>query len=204
MKSIRIIHTADVHLGCKFPEYNNNSSLYDTEKREEELKETFHKIITMCVKNDADVLLIAGDLFDSSMPDMELISFVAKEFNRIPEVSVFIAPGNHDYYVPGAFYDFLLKNCKNLYVFKEKTDYMELEIRDCVVRVYGGAFTTPEENTCMIDADLIRNATGDADINIGVFHGTVDGGNSYPAYNPIPKSLIGETGLDYMALGHIR
>ena len=53
MSSYKFIHTADIHLK------NINDDVY----------ETFVKIISMAKKDNIDFLLIAGDLFDTAHPD---------------------------------------------------------------------------------------------------------------------------------------
>ena len=62
---MKIIHTADIHLGSKM------DSRYPRElvqKRKEELKNTFLRMVEYAQKNEVKVILLCGDLFDSDTP----------------------------------------------------------------------------------------------------------------------------------------
>ena len=55
---LKFIHIADVHWGAK-PEKNRSFGMI----RENEIKETFQKVIEYANQHQTDVLLIAGDFF---------------------------------------------------------------------------------------------------------------------------------------------
>jgi DNA repair exonuclease SbcCD nuclease subunit len=58
---IKILHTADVHLGREFPLLREKG----TEHRNQLLK-TFERIIDLAINEKVSLLLIAGDLFDTN------------------------------------------------------------------------------------------------------------------------------------------
>ena len=89
----KIIHTADVHLDAPF-------SLLDVQKaqmRKNELRETFASIVLLAKSEKADLVLIAGDLFDSGFVTKETMALLVSLFSSAPECRFVIAPGNHDY-----------------------------------------------------------------------------------------------------------
>ncbi|MDR1096877.1 MAG: exonuclease SbcCD subunit D C-terminal domain-containing protein [Tannerella sp.] len=87
---MKIIHTADWHLGQNFYEYDR--------KAEHACFLTWLK--KTVAENRADVLLIAGDVFDSPNPSAEsqkmYFSFLREITNENPDLQIVIIAGNHD------------------------------------------------------------------------------------------------------------
>ena len=87
---MKIIHTADWHIGQNFYEYDR--------KAEHLLFLTWLKKITGKLR--IDVLLIAGDIFDSPNPSAEsqktYYTFLREITNENPQLQVIIIAGNHD------------------------------------------------------------------------------------------------------------
>lgn len=182
MNSIKVLHTGDVHLGYDFGSaYDVNESFVSNgihgsaNNRVQEIKDTFRKIIDICRDEKADIMLIAGDLFDNENPSGELVTWVAEEFNRISEVMIMISPGNHDYYIPGGCYDKINTLCENVFIFDGEMDFYEFNIRNMVIRIYGAAFT---DKVCMDTHMKQRIMPRDMGVNLGVFHGTIEGTES--------------------------
>ena len=200
MKNIKILHTADLHLGYKFADEEIKTKDNDKTPRSMELNETFHDIINLAIKEKVEILLIAGDMFEDENPGKKLVNFVIKEFRRIPEIDIFIAPGNHDYYSEDCFYDDIINSCENVYVFDGEMDYFEMEYDEGLVRVFGAGFEDARMNDSLFRPKVVRRNLQEDIVGIGVIHGTV--GNR-EGYNPIKLKDIEASGLDYLALGHI-
>ena len=87
---MKIIHTADWHIGQNFYEYDRRAEHLGFF---EWLKATLKKL-------DTDVLLIAGDIFDSPNPSAEsqkiYYSFLRSITNENPRLQIIIIAGNHD------------------------------------------------------------------------------------------------------------
>ena len=64
---MKFIHIADVHWGAR-PEREKKFGRI----REQEIKETFQRVIDHANKQQVDLLLIAGDLFDQPPTQQEL------------------------------------------------------------------------------------------------------------------------------------
>ncbi|MBP5159895.1 MAG: metallophosphoesterase, partial [Lachnospiraceae bacterium] len=58
MRDIRFVHTADVHLGM-----SPDKGCPWENKRRQDIWDTFGRIIDLCNSEEADLLLISGDLF---------------------------------------------------------------------------------------------------------------------------------------------
>ena len=181
MNSVKIVHTGDMHLGS--PVLNMGGKCRE---RSAELNETFANIISLVKSENADILLIAGDLFDSPEPDAELMDFVANQLSRIPDTSVFIVFGNHDFGVKMSF-------PPNVYVFGNSLERVSLESAD----VYGVSFGTEH---CFEPLAKNFKAVDSNRINIMLMHGDIA---LKSAYNPISESDIENSGMDYVALGHV-
>ena len=87
---MKIIHTADWHLG-------NNFHGHD---RTNEHRHFLNWLLHTLDKQQPDALLIAGDVFDSSNPSAAaeelLFDFLLKATTLVPGLQVVITAGNHD------------------------------------------------------------------------------------------------------------
>ena len=81
---IRFIHLADVHLGA-VPDRGCPWS----HEREEEIWETFRRVIASVRRDPVDLLFIAGDLFHRQ-PLLKELKEVNYLFSTIPETRVFL------------------------------------------------------------------------------------------------------------------
>ncbi|MBQ4136607.1 MAG: metallophosphoesterase, partial [Clostridia bacterium] len=89
---IKLIHTADLHLDSPF----SMLDLQKSEIRRQEMRDSFEALINLVYTTRSDMLLIAGDLFESSLVTHETLNMVKNGFARIPDCHIIIAPGNHD------------------------------------------------------------------------------------------------------------
>lgn len=118
---MKFAHLGDCHLGGW---------------RQPELKElnfkSFQYAIAECIKERVDFILIAGDLFDSAYPPIDILKDTFREFRRLKEagIPVFLIAGSHDYSAAGkTFIDVLEKAgfCKNVSIFEERNDKIILQ-----------------------------------------------------------------------------
>jgi DNA repair protein SbcD/Mre11 len=105
---VKFAHLADCHLGGW---------------RQEELQklnfQSFQKILERCIHEQVDFILIAGDLFDSAYPPIEILKDSFAEFKKIHDakIPVYLIAGSHDFSASGkTFLDVLEKAgfCKNI------------------------------------------------------------------------------------------
>ena len=91
---MKFIHIADVHLGAR-PEREQTFGRI----REQEIKETFQRVIDHANKQQVDLLLIAGDLFDQPPTQQELreVDYLLSRLNHTRTVLI---AGNHDHLEP--------------------------------------------------------------------------------------------------------
>jgi len=109
----RFIHTADWQLGKP---YERIDSASDKRSQASQARfEVLEKIQTRIKAHQAQFVLVAGDLFDSTTPTNAIKSKAFDLMGRW-KVPVFIIPGNHDHGGPGSLWedDFLLSEQKRL------------------------------------------------------------------------------------------
>jgi DNA repair exonuclease SbcCD nuclease subunit len=90
---IRLLHTADLHLGATFPELGARAA-----RRQADVIETFERIITLAIKSEVHLLLVAGDLFDSAWPPQDLLGRVEAALRRLHErgIQTVLLPGDRE------------------------------------------------------------------------------------------------------------
>lgn len=191
MKKVKILHCSDLHFDTPFRELNSRIS----ERSKEELLEVFNNIINLTIKENVQVLLIAGDLFDNLMVNKNTLFFIHRVLQKISHVKVFISPGNHDPYNENAFYK-MIDWPENVYIFKGKME--QVEVKELNLILWGCGFNNSYVNETLIDSVKVDKSK----INIMVAHGEIENGNSKNEYNPIYLKDIEASNMDYIALGH--
>ncbi|MBQ8550462.1 MAG: DNA repair exonuclease [Clostridia bacterium] len=179
---LKIVHCADLHIGVRSSLLGANSA-----RRSAEVQNGLLSVTRHCREIGADVLLVAGDLFDIPCPGESETAFVKDCFASIPETQVFIAAGNHDYLTPSSPYTEQWSD--NVHIFN-KAECIELPD----ARIYGIPFCEPYEA-----AFSLPRAARDGKANILLVHGDIFGG----PYNPLTAAALENTGMDYVALGHV-
>ena len=80
MNNVKILHTADIHIGARDAFLGTAA-----ESRRFETLLTFERIVDLAKEKGADILAIAGDLFDSNtLPER----FVDAVFNKIASSNI--------------------------------------------------------------------------------------------------------------------
>ena len=84
--------------------------------REDKLNEltiqVFRDAIDICIKEHVAFILIAGDLFDTALPNIDLIKEVASILEKVKrrDIEVYIIPGSHDFSPSGKTFLDVLEN----------------------------------------------------------------------------------------------
>lgn len=184
------VHTADIHFDTPF---SARFSPKKAELRRKELMQTFREIVTAA--GERDFLFISGDLFDGRFVSAETVAFLKRCFKAISKTKILISAGNHDPLIIGSAYmdeDW----GENVYIFGKDMEYIDFP--ELNTRVHGISFKdTHQEEELFNSVDI-----HDEWCNILVIHGAV-GASDGSRYNPIDKTKIEKSGLDYIALGHI-
>jgi len=191
---MRFAHIADIHLGGW-----KQQPLQDLNFK------CFQKAIDRVIEEKVDFVLIAGDIFDSAYPPIEVLKETFAEFRRLKEANLpcFIIAGSHDYSVSGkTFLDVLEKAgfCKNVTDFEEKEGFIYLNptIHEGIA-IYG----YPGRKSGLEIPDLRKIKLHDAPgmFKMLMLHTTID-----KAKGSLPIDAIEVEKLpfaDYYPLGHL-
>ncbi len=177
---MRFVHTADNHLDMPLSTLPGTKSSV----RKSERLASFSKIIDYTLQN-ADMLLISGDLFHSSSPSHSVIKFCEKEFARLGDIPVFIVLGNHDFGISDTHFP------GNVHIFPtrfERITYKNVCITGASFASESASFSSdiplPEknmQNILLLHGDILQQST----------------------YNFMDKDALASYGYDYIALGHV-
>jgi len=167
--------------------------------------QSFAKAIDFSVKENVDMVLMAGDIFDSAYPPIDILKRAFGEFKKLYDAKIpcFIIAGSHDYSVSGKTFLDVLEHagfCKNVYVFEEKDDKIVLQ-----PTIYGkyAIYGYPGMKSGMEVTGLRKTILQDAPgfFKIFMLHTALK-----EAIGDMPAPSISLTELpkaDYYALGHL-
>ncbi|MHB0998649.1 MAG: metallophosphoesterase family protein [Armatimonadota bacterium] len=194
MANARFLHTADLHLGRPFGYLPPQLG----EERRSDQRKTLTKIGDLALERNVDLVLIAGDLFDSPDPDPIDLEAVIKEFTRLTSSSkrIFVIPGNHDYTSPNSFWRNLAMD--GLHVFNN-TEWETVNIDDLGIAISGIAFDrTKSERRAFQDLSLPHDKPSIVLLHASyeAFEGQLD------RYHPFSAAELADVSASYIALGH--
>lgn len=194
--SLKILHTADVHLGAKFLSLG-----YKGRHQRVRLLEAFDATADLAARENVDLFLVAGDLFDSPGVSRSLLGKVAAQLRGLASagMSVVVSPGTHDPHGEGSVWrEPELTGIGNVHVFEtEEMARLDLPELDCTV--YGNANVRPFSNRHPL-AGL--EPSDDSRWRVGVLHAGFEIPDvAHDTYVVTPEE-IRSSGLDYIALGH--
>jgi DNA repair exonuclease SbcCD nuclease subunit len=203
---LRIIHTADVHLGARHDDLGEQASA----QRERQFA-AFTATVDLALAEKADILLIAGDLFDSNVQPKRSVERVAAQLHRLvgSKIRTVIVPGTHDSYDRASIYR--AYDLKTLAGSTPADDLVtvltperpSVHLKACDAVVHGPVFPTKRAPYSPL-RDLAGSAgDGPATWRIGMVHGSVAiPGKTDRDDVVFTTEEIGATGFDYLALGH--
>jgi DNA repair exonuclease SbcCD nuclease subunit len=203
---LRIIHTADVHLGARHDDLGEQASA----QRERQFA-AFAATIDLAIAEKADLLLIAGDLFDSNTQPRRSVERVAAQLKRLTgaRIRTVIVPGTHDCYDRASIYRaYDIKamagssaDDDHVTVLTPETPFVHLDALEAVI--HGPVFATKRApHSPLRDLDVAGHRDG-ATWQIGMVHGSVAiPGKTERDEVVITTEEIAASGLDYLALGH--
>lgn len=202
---LRLLHTADVHLGARHADLGEQAAA----QRERQFA-AFQASIELAIAEKIDVVLIAGDLFDSNTQPRRSVERVAAELKRLAaaRIRTVIIPGTHDVYDRASLYR--VHDLAALAGSTEDDDFVTVLTPDrpsvhlgaCDVIVHGPVFATKRAPHSPL-RDLKVSPGDGATWQVGMVHGSL----AIPDKTDrdevvVTRAEIEATGLDYLALGH--
>lgn len=185
---MKIIHCADLHLDSKM---TANLSKEKAKERKMEILRTFRKMVEYAKKNQVNVILIAGDLFDTRNVSATARNLVRDAIVQNPEIDFLYLRGNHD---SDNFLSKLDEIPENLCLFSDKwTTYTYGDITISGLELNA-------ENTLTAYNSLVLDHSK---FNIVMMHGQLSGYKSKDKVETISLDDLKNKNIDYLALGHV-
>ena len=203
---LRIIHTADVHLGARHDDLGEQASA----QRERQFA-AFRATVDLALAEKVDLVLIAGDLFDSNVQPRRSVERVAAELTRLAEARVrtVVIPGTHDVYDRASIYRaYDLKALSGSTVNDDLVtvitpDTPRFFIPALKTVIHARVFATKRAPESPMKGLDVAADPGDTVWHIGLVHGSIAiPGKTDRDEVVITAEEIAASGLDYLALGH--
>jgi DNA repair exonuclease SbcCD nuclease subunit len=203
---LRIIHTADVHLGARHDDLGEQAAAQRARQAA-----AFDATVDLALREQVDLVLVAGDLFDSNVQPRRTVEHVAAQLARLADARIrtVLLPGTHDVYDRASVYRaYDLKAMAGstpdddlVTVVSPATPSVHLPACDAVV--HGTVFPTKRAPHSPLRDTPAAVATTKAAWHIGVVHGAlaIPGKTDHDEV-VVTTEEIAASGLDYLALGH--
>lgn len=194
---MKFAHLSDCHIGgWREPELRNLGI------------DSFRKAIEICIQENVGFVLIAGDLFDTALPQTELIKEVASILKLLNEndISVYSIPGSHDFSPSGKTMMDVLEKAgllHNVVKFDEngKLQFTLDKTNVKITGLYGKKLGLEKFDYARLDKSNLEKETG---FKIFMFHTALEEFKPIEmekmeaySYRDLPKNF------DYYAGGHV-
>src|SRR5688572_9330096 len=186
IRPLRIAHTSDVHL------HNGEDGAH--------ARAAFTRVIDAVVATEAELFLIAGDLFDDNRVRKDVIQFVYEQLARVSCPTVIIA-GNHDCWEERSILKRMDFGAAGEHVtLLDDVSGRQIEFPELHATVWGRCMVdhTPEYRPMAGAPPRTRNLW-----HIGMAHGLYSEDADSERSSLITPQEIAESGFDYLALGHV-
>ena len=191
---IKLLHTADHQLGVKFIGFGDKGR-----QLRQAVKESLKATVDLALAEPVDLVLIAGDLFDSNAVSRNLVDEALAQLKRLARIPVCILPGTHDCYDASSVYrrpEF--RDIPNIRVFTD--EITSIAFSDLDLTVYGKVNLSPTGSQSPL-AGLERN--DETKYHVAMAHGEMAVEGKFAGdYYPIEGREIAASGMNYVALGH--
>lgn len=219
---LKLLHTSDLHLGAKLSWLGDKS-----QSHRKLLWTTLDRLIDLAIKEQVQLVLFSGDVFDSYYPDDAATTKFTSALLKLAQNSIYsvIIPGNHDLCAPGSIWTkielngqikdwtcialpkkFMLQQTNLSCNFDQTGTMLEVKLPQLNARVVTRPVTeAPEFLTPLtgVAQFLTANPGAANEVTIVMAHGSVEIGGNGLKHNisQAEISRLGELGVDYVALG---
>ena len=196
-RRVTLVHTSDVHLdgrtGRAAPGGFKNAA-----------ERAFAAVVDVVREEAADLLLIAGDLFDNNRVREEDFAFVAAQLARVA-CPIIVLPGNHDVHDGQSVWRHVGArhaeggSRQRLHLLLDAAG-ARIDFPHLAATVWGRAMVAHTPDNLPLEGVPGRR---EGVWNIGLAHGLVVDERGAPGSSQITRREIRDSGFDYLALGHV-
>lgn len=194
----RLLHTADWHLGKRFPAFRDEGRRKLTRARLDAVVRAFD----VGRRHAVDAALCAGDLFDSPDPAPEYWQGLADVLARTdPGVPIFLLPGNHDPLTRGSVWapEHPFRRALGEWVHVVDRDDFEHPLPGDAVLLARPCRSSAGDVDLALQ--LPPRSPGDRRLRVGLVHGSTFDLPGHQTNFPIARDAAVRRGLDYLAIG---
>ncbi len=194
---MRIVHAADIHLDSPLRSHDRFGMSTATELRGA-TRRALENLVHRCIEWRADLLVIAGDLYDGTWNDYGTGLFFTQQMGVLRDagVEVVLVSGNHDAESEITASLVLPPNVHRLDVVAPES--LVLDDLGCVVHGQGYVTRDITENLAKAYPSRLAGL-----VNVGVLHTAVTGAEGHALYAPCTPAELAALRYDYFALGHV-
>jgi len=199
--ALKLLHTADWHLGRRFLPFDEADGLKLMRARLDAVR----RLLDLADQYSVDAVLVAGDVFDDPSPEADWwqgLLAVLKDRDW-PDRPLFLLPGNHDPLMPKSIWaaDSPLRADLPDWVHVVDRANFQFELGENAV-LYASPCTS-QAGSADLAMRLPARAEGDERIRIGMVHGRTFEAEGYQTNFPIDPEAVKKRGLDYLAIGDL-
>jgi exonuclease SbcD len=214
---MKFIHTSDWHIGRQF----HQMSLLEDQKY------ALKQLVDIIKDQDVDALVIAGDIYDRSLPPANAVELLDDTFNQICfdlKVPIILIPGNHDS-SPRLSFGAKHMQSAGLHILgdlNKVTEPVVIQGKNNELAFYGIPYCDPQTVKHTFDVNVstfdeahsylvnkVDSVKSSQQINILISHCYIDGATDSESERPL--QIGGEDRVsfepclpfDYVALGHL-
>ena len=193
---MKFAHLADCHIG----------GWKDIELKELSIK-AFENAVNICIDENVGFLLIAGDLFNTSLPSIDLIKRTAEILNKLKEADIdaYIIPGSHDFSPSGKTMIDVLENAGLMVnVMKIKDNKLLFTHDKTGVKITGLVGLRSSLDRYYYENLDFSNLENEDGFKIFMLHNTINElkPKDLEKVEGLPMNLLPK-GFDYYAAGHV-
>jgi len=194
---MRVVHAADLHIDSPLRGLRRLEGA-PIEDIRLATRRAFRALVQLCLDQEAELLLLAGDVFDGDWPDHNTGIFFVRELSRLRESAtrVVMLRGNHDAESVISRSVPLPEHVTLLAADAPETVVFE----DLGVAVHGQSYAERS-----VEANLAKAYPPPRNdlLNIGLLHTNATGSSVHANYAPCTVGQLVDHGYEYWALGHV-
>ncbi|MDD4028563.1 MAG: DNA repair exonuclease [Caldisericia bacterium] len=204
-KNIRFIHCSDLHLEAPFKGVQlENEEIW--KQLEGSTFKSFEKVVQTAIAQQVDFVVIAGDIYNSSMKSIRAQLFFLNQMRLLAhhQIPCLFVHGNHDSLdswmikaeFPTSIFQFSpFVSCKSLYRDNEDTPY---------VNIIGYSYPSRDiQKNIAKEIAAFSQSLDPNTYNVGLLHCNVGGDPTTENYAPCSLQDLLASNIHYWALGHV-
>ena len=196
---IRFVHAADLHLDSPFTGLKAAAPENVAKALVKATFDAYDNIIDLCVSEEVDALLVAGDVYDGADRSLRAQLQFVEGLKKLDNAGVrsFVCHGNHD---PSDGWEARLNYPAGCHCFGPEWEAVPVSDDPNSVVIHGISYP---KRVVTENLALRLGRVDHGPFSIGLLHANVSNDPNHAAYAPCSLDDLAQSGVDYWALGHV-